>query len=112
MENERVVLATVGFILEPNTADPDYLQAMQDLLTATNGLSRPNDFFRPTGVVSIHHLGDEGVNAARCTNCGRWATNVDLPDRVDGVEAGSIVDGRFLCEQCRAYLARTRKDGP
>lgn len=54
----------------------------------------------PTDVISYHYPGEEYENAARCSYCGCWATDDNKPDRIDGIDLGFTVGGRFACVQC------------
>ena len=66
--------------------------------------SRPRGRTAPVNGTSYHYLGQEDENAARCSGCGSWATDTDRSEWIDCINRGSVIEGRFLCEQCRVYL--------
>ena len=47
-----------------------------------------------------HDFGTEGVNARKCGECGRWATDMNEPDEIDALCSGWVADGTFLCSEC------------
>ena len=104
----RLVLVSIAVIVEAPIDDEAQFWRLQaiahKLRQATEQICATESGCTPTGVSSFHYLGDESENALRCTRCTRWATNVDQSDWIDGIECGSFIDGRFLCEQCRVAM--------
>jgi hypothetical protein len=102
------VLVTIAVIVEAPTDNEARfwrIQAVADKLRqAAEQVCAADPGCTPTGVSSVHYLGDESENAIRCTRCTRWATDVDQSDWIDGIDCGSFIDGRFLCEQCRVAM--------
>lgn len=52
---------------------------------------------------SFHWLEEEGTNAAICSKCGRWTTNREKPDPLDGLGEGVEVGGQLICDECRCF---------
>jgi hypothetical protein len=104
----RTVLVTVAVLVDA-PADPDglsdrLLAVSQELWRAAEQVCAADPGCTPVGGSSYHYLDDGTENARPCDRCGRWATDVDKPDRLDVVESGSVIGDRFLCEQCRVHL--------
>ena len=114
VEQSRQILLSAGVILTFRE-DEDYggelmdrvsreLQAAVKLMAAASGVCESS------GVVKIHYLGDESENAARCSLCGRWTSDINRSIPViDGIPDGDVQDGRLVCFRCQ-YLERERKN--
>ena len=102
------VPVTVSVIVDAPTDDDERsvrLQAVADRLhQAAEHICAADPGCTVVGGSSYHYLDDGTENARRCERCGCWATDVDLPDRLDVVQCGSVIGDRFLCEQCRVGL--------
>lgn len=57
--------------------------------------------------VSYHYLtGDPDFvekNVEQCSKCGKWTTDVDLPESLDLVKCGSRPDGMLVCFECQLF---------
>ncbi len=104
----RPVLVTASVILAVPADENELFERLEavveQLHQAVQRSFSGDPGFDQVGATAFHYLDDESENARRCDQCNKWATDVDQPDRLDGLDYGSIVDGRFLCEQCRVHL--------
>lgn len=48
--------------------------------------------------MGIRELDPATMNCGRCAECGCWTTDCERPDRLTGVNAGAVHDGRLLCD--------------
>ena len=107
MNEPRLVLVGIAVLLEaPQDEDALHERLIvvgEALRVAAQQVAESQADCKPMGVVSYHYLGEESENAARCSYCGRWTTDSDKPDQIDGLEIGFTWDGRYMCEQCRVW---------
>jgi hypothetical protein len=101
---KRMVLIGIAILLE--TTEHAMEERMEQLSVALESavqqVAKSQPECKPMNVISYHYLGDEAENAAQCSRCAAWASDRNKPDRIDGIETGSMVAGQFLCEQCRS----------
>jgi hypothetical protein len=107
MSEPRLVLVGVAVLLEaPQDEDAmhDRMSVVSEALRAAArqvAASRPD--CKSMDMISYHYLGENDENAARCSYCGRWASDWDKPNPIDGLAVGFVLDGLFLCDQCRVW---------
>lgn len=104
----QTVLVTVSVVVDaPADEDQCYERLMavsQRLWQAAEGVCTAEPDCTSLGVSSYHYLENGSENARRCDRCRRWSTDVELPDQLDPLRAGSVIGDRFLCESCRVHL--------
>lgn len=107
MAVERQVLVSTGLIATlSGDADSDYALASllgDALLAAAHSVASGLPGCRSAGTWTFHYLGDDSVNAERCSSCGQWATNLNKPDTIDCIQCGDSLTetGRFICIPCQ-----------
>jgi|GEM_PF-2009773 len=111
-EETELVLVSSALVVEVSNDETQRGEALErvgeKLLLALRELSRQEPAARATGCLRFDGLGDPDVNARRCEDCGRWATEFNKPDEINTLPWGMVGDGIFRCLQCDD---RDREDG-
>jgi hypothetical protein len=87
------------------------------LQAAVNKMAATTGGCRSTGTVKLHYLGQESENAAKCSSCGQWTSDVDKPAPIDGIRLGRKTGEKFTCFPCedmkddRANSSRLQQPG-
>ena len=104
MTDTRLVLVTVSVLVhapaEAGALEEITHRVSDRLQRAVQGVVSSDPSLEATQVTSFHYPGDEGENARRCSLCGRWATDINRPQTIDGLSDGYEVAGVFRCDQC------------
>ena len=113
MGDSRQVLLSTAIILtlpEDEAAAGVLMDRISRALQmAVEGMATVTGVCHKSGSVSVHYLGQESENAARCSRCGRWTSDVSSPTPViDAIPEGDIQDGRLMCFPCQ-YLKSGRE---
>ena len=107
MTDTRLVLITTSvFVRAP--VDAEALDEMLDLVSdrlgeAIKQVVSADPLLEAPEVYSFHYPGDEGENTAQCSRCGRWTTDMDLPQTIDGLPWGYKSEGIFRCDECHYH---------
>ncbi len=106
MAGERQVIVSTGVIIATLSGDEDADYALisrlgDALMAAAEAVAAGVPGCQAGGTYTFHYLGDDSVNAERCSSCGGWATNLDKPDTIDGIQFGDGQAGRFICIPCQ-----------
>lgn len=106
MSDSRLVIVTAAIMLE-TSIDDDVMDLRLDSISAdfqvaVRRFADQQPDCRSTDTISFHYL-DEHENATRCAACGRWASDFNKPNGIDGIGLGASVNGRFLCTQCYSH---------
>ncbi len=49
---------------------------------------------------SVIELEREHINSGQCHNCGRWVTDREKANPLNGLCNGATVNGKLLCDEC------------
>src|SRR5689334_21210957 len=111
MNKKRPVLIGIAVLVDVPRDDEgmyDFGGVMREVSDALEAAARQvaagRTDCKPMDVISYHYLEEEGENAARCSYCGRWASDNDRPNPIDGIALGFTVNGRSMCDQCRVHV--------
>jgi hypothetical protein len=107
MAVERQVIVSTGVIVTlsgDEEADYSLVSRLGDaLMAAAESVAAEVPECQGGGTFTFHYLGDDSVNAERCSSCGQWATDLHKPDTIDCVQFGDSQTerGRFICIPCQ-----------
>lgn len=110
------VLVTLSLVVNAPATDPwpkdgiddvleAFLDGVSDRLLAFDAQLAKEPWHEGCYGITFHYLtGDPDFvaeNAGRCLRCGRWTTDVNLPNKLDLICAGSKVSGKLVCGECQ-----------
>jgi transcription initiation factor IIE alpha subunit len=107
MKHNPPVLVVTGILIEEGLTD-EQLHEIQETIfhRLNNSLEVACSSVPHTSVVGCHsyvHLDPTEENCFRCQHCGRWTTNDEEPNQIQGLPFGRKCEGMFLCDECECW---------
>lgn len=110
MTQKSIVLITTSLMVEmPHPIELEELE--EHVVSLSNELVQYLKEFADqrkevtaTEVTTFRHLDDQWENAERCSECDRWATDVNKANPIDGIGEGVEIGGRLICNECRSFM--------